>query len=167
MKSYTLRPDIFTLNFNLLHSFRYGDKRVLFAESMMKTNLVNKVQDRVLVLTDQHLYNVLPGKYKLKRRVPVDIISGLSMSTMADNFVVVHVATQHDYLLEVVHKSEFTTSLLEAYAGVTGGQELPLHFMDDIEYKDKKGKSHSVEFREDASVQVGAVSTLDSRLSSC
>ena len=85
------------------------------------------------------------------------------MSTMADNFVVVHVATQHDYLLEVVHKSEFTTSLLEAYAGVTGGQELPLHFMDSIEYKDKKGKPHSVEFREDASVQVRAV---ECRLSS-
>ena len=28
---------------------RYGDKRVLFAESMLKTNLVNKVQNRVLV----------------------------------------------------------------------------------------------------------------------
>jgi len=66
--------------------------------------------------------------YALKRKIPLGNIQQLSLSTLADNFVVVHVG-EYDTALESKYKTEFITILMENYQ-LTTGRSLNVNFTD-------------------------------------
>ena len=67
------------------------------------------------ICVDNALYNLEPGSLKCKRRIAFNSMSHLSLSTLPDNFFVVHVPAEYDYVLISQDKVELITRLMEAF----------------------------------------------------
>eukprot|EP00163_Fabomonas_tropica_P023677 TRINITY_DN4107_c0_g1_i11.p1 TRINITY_DN4107_c0_g1~~TRINITY_DN4107_c0_g1_i11.p1 ORF type:complete len:181 (+),score=45.01 TRINITY_DN4107_c0_g1_i11:518-1060(+) len=59
---------------------KHGDKKVVFSDYVIKVNRRNKMQKRVLLISDQALYNLDPSNFKCKRRIPLTILVCASLS---------------------------------------------------------------------------------------
>ena len=63
---------------------------------------MNKKQERILLLTDRNLYNILPSDTflslfsRIKRVIPYTNVVGMTVSRFGSEFVV-HVNKEHDY----------------------------------------------------------------------
>ena len=143
-----------------------SDQRVLFADSTLKINRNRKSQERCLLITERALYTLTPGKLKPTNRVPLEQITGLSMSSYADGYLVVHCHPScpdtggADLVLHSIRKAEITTVLVEELQ-LLAGRELPLTFDDRLQYKSKSGgvglrssgiTTRLLEFSEDAAL---------------
>uniref|UniRef100_A0A8D0TTD9 Unconventional myosin-Ig n=1 Tax=Sus scrofa TaxID=9823 RepID=A0A8D0TTD9_PIG len=82
-----------------------GFGAVLFSSHVRKVNRFNKSRDRALLLTDRHLYKLEPGRqYRVMRTVPLDAVTGLSVTSGRDQLVVVH-SRGYDDLVVCLHRS--------------------------------------------------------------
>ncbi|XP_032340230.1 unconventional myosin-Ig isoform X2 [Camelus dromedarius] len=82
-----------------------GFRAVLFSSHVRKVNRFNKSRDRALLLTDRHLYKLEPGRqYRVMRAVPLDAVTGLSVTSGRDQLVVLH-ARGYDDLVVCLHRS--------------------------------------------------------------
>ncbi len=52
-------------------------------------------QDRNIVITNQAVYNF--KKTSLKRRIDINVIKGISLSRITDEFVIHCIDSEHDY----------------------------------------------------------------------
>merc|ERR1712063_139501 len=82
--------------------------------------------------------------YQLTRRTPISSIGSLSLSTLSDNYVVVHCPSEYDNLFENDKKTEIVAVLSEL--AKNNGRELTLNFSDSISYKIKTKDSRNVNF---------------------
>ncbi|XP_029918753.1 unconventional myosin-Ig [Myripristis murdjan] len=74
--------------------------QVLFSGSCRKVNRFNKSTDRGLLVTDKHVYKLEPKKqYKVLKRLPLDSLTGLSVTSGVDQMVALHTSNQDDILL--------------------------------------------------------------------
>eukprot|EP01136_Pigoraptor_vietnamica_P006857 Opistho-1_new@40305 len=110
------------------------DKRILFSDVITKINKRNKMQERVLLLTDAAMYNLEPSSYKCKRRIPLREIGSVSLSKLPDNFFALHVPTEYDYLLVSSKKTEIVTRILEGYEAANG-KKLSVTFANSFDYR--------------------------------
>mmetsp|Transcript_28371 Transcript_28371/g.69116 ORF Transcript_28371/g.69116 Transcript_28371/m.69116 type:complete len:1017 (+) Transcript_28371:228-3278(+) len=127
---------------------KHGESMIKFADIAQKVNKRYKVQDRILLLSESALYNIKPSTMSMRRRIPVTKISKVSLSKMADNFVVIHVFSEYDYLYICERKTEFLTILDQLYRDLMGGKTLPISFTDEIEYQIEGRKKRRVTFSE-------------------
>ena len=67
---------------------------------MRKHNAVGKVQSRLMVLSDQAVYNVDSDGKKVKRRIPFPSIGLVTASEPLGQFIL-HVPAEYDYLFAV------------------------------------------------------------------
>ncbi|XP_003465851.1 unconventional myosin-Ig isoform X1 [Cavia porcellus] len=82
-----------------------GFGAVLFSSHVRKVNRFRKRRDRALLLTDRHLYKLDPGRqYRVMRSVPLDTVTGLSVTSGQDQLVVLHARNQDD-LVVCLHRS--------------------------------------------------------------
>nr|KAF6267078.1 myosin IG [Pipistrellus kuhlii] len=82
-----------------------GFGAVLFSCHVRKVNRFNKRRDRALLLTDRHLYKLEPARqYRVMRAVPLDLVTGLSVTSGRDQLVVLHAKGQDD-LVVCLHRS--------------------------------------------------------------
>ena len=81
---------------NLLASFgtlidggtRIDVETVIFSDFVMKVNTWSRLQERTLMITTKAVYNLLPRDYsKCQRRIPLEMISGVTASQVSDEFV--------------------------------------------------------------------------------
>ncbi|KAK2589111.1 hypothetical protein KPH14_001937 [Odynerus spinipes] len=123
-------------------------EKVFFAEIVKKYDRRFKVCRRDLVLTSKFLYMIGreqikkgPEKGKsveiIKRKLSFDQISHVSLSTLQDNFVVIHTKEDYASLMELVFKTEFLSVLSKKYMEEVG-HALIIRFNNNIEYKVKK-----------------------------
>ncbi|XP_021503915.1 unconventional myosin-Ig isoform X2 [Meriones unguiculatus] len=83
-----------------------GFGTVLFSSHVRKVNRFRKSRDRALLLTDRHLYKLEPGRqYRVMRAVPLDAVTGLSVTSGRDQLVVLH-AHGYDDLVVCLHRSQ-------------------------------------------------------------
>ncbi|XP_052053953.1 unconventional myosin-Ig isoform X2 [Apodemus sylvaticus] len=83
-----------------------GFGTVLFSSHVRKVNRFRKSRDRALLLTDRHLYKLEPGRqYRVMRAVPLDAVTGLSVTSGRDQLVVLH-AQGYDDLVVCLHRSQ-------------------------------------------------------------
>ena len=75
--------------------------------------------------TDGALYNIDPSSVKVRRRIPLGNISHISTSLMSDNFFIIHVPVEYDYLFVSRRKTEIVSILRLAHLEATG-EELSL-----------------------------------------
>jgi len=71
-------------------------EQVLYAVLCNKINEWGKVQGRLLVLTDQAVYNLSANGLKCKRRIPLSYV-GLVTASEASGQFVLHVPSEYDY----------------------------------------------------------------------
>ncbi|XP_046826927.1 unconventional myosin-Ie-like isoform X3 [Vespa crabro] len=123
-------------------------EKVLFAEIVKKYDRRFKVCRRDLVLTGKFLYligreEIKKGPEKgrtmeiIKRKLSFDQISHVSLSTLQDDFVVIHTKEDYASLLELVFKTEFLSLFNKKYMEEVG-HALIIRFNNNIEYKVKK-----------------------------
>jgi len=74
-----------------------GNEELMFADKVLKTNMFNWTQTRVLVITKTALYNI--HSKKVKRCILIKDLDGLSKLTMAKSIkeFAVHVPSAYDY----------------------------------------------------------------------
>jgi myosin-1 len=113
---------------------------VFFADSCDKYDRKFKNVRRECLLTESDFVMLGMEKEKegpnkgkfvkiVKRRIAFKDISGISLSTMADDFFVLHIASAFDNVMSSVFKTEFITVLSEKYAEQTG-RKLNITFSD-------------------------------------
>jgi len=124
---------------------------VLFADQVSKLNRRNKPERRDFIITDQAFYVIARATlnnqvvYKLTRRTALADVQSLSLSTMQDNYLVMHVPQEYDNMIENDKKTEIAAVLLEAIQALTRRQ-LPINFSDNISYKIKSGDNRGLQF---------------------
>jgi len=130
-------------------------------DSVSKINRKYKVQKRIMLLTENGIYNLKPGKLTFNRRIAIKDIGGVSLSSRADNYFVIHVPKEYDYLFIVDTKTEFITALADQFQAINN-QPLPLNFKDEFNYKIKRGTMYSLKFVDDKK-QEGCNHAVDSK----
>eukprot|EP01114_Cavostelium_apophysatum_P015538 TRINITY_DN424_c0_g1_i2.p1 TRINITY_DN424_c0_g1~~TRINITY_DN424_c0_g1_i2.p1 ORF type:complete len:1158 (+),score=312.59 TRINITY_DN424_c0_g1_i2:262-3735(+) len=135
-----------------------GQEGVIFSDQIVKLNRRNKPERRDFVITDQAFYIVARALkdnrpfYKLTRRTALADIERLSLSTLQDNYIVMHIPREYDNLMENDKKTEMVAILLEYYQALTGRQ-LPIQFTDRVQYKIKSGDTRELQFTRNESAQ--------------
>eukprot|EP01094_Clydonella_sp_ATCC50884_P004683 TRINITY_DN13717_c0_g1_i1.p1 TRINITY_DN13717_c0_g1~~TRINITY_DN13717_c0_g1_i1.p1 ORF type:complete len:1028 (+),score=338.91 TRINITY_DN13717_c0_g1_i1:131-3085(+) len=135
----------------------FGEKRVLFADKVVKFNEKLKGQSRTMVITEGGIYNFSSGLFgnKMSRRILLSAISGVSMSPFADTFLVVHVNSEHDYVVQSDHRTEIVTILFETLKEMSD-TPMQVNFSESITFT-AKGKSCTLSFTKDESSPVERV----------
>ena len=126
-------------------TFRGGDSQVLFSDTVVKVNKRTKTQERILLMTENHLYNIdKANNYKVKRKIPLREIGSIILSTFADNFFVIQVPSEYDYLLVSSRKTEIVLRLLASYEMLTK-EPLDIQFLNRYETKPHRCLSFTFE----------------------
>ncbi|XP_013379437.1 unconventional myosin-Ie [Lingula anatina] len=123
-------------------------ERIEFANTVTKYDRRFKTAKRDLIVTSKGVYLVGremmkkgPEKGQLKevvkRPLEMEMITGVALSTMQDDFFIIHVQNDYSSLLESVFKTEFLTALSKKYKERTH-KELKVEFSDTLEFPVKK-----------------------------
>ncbi|XP_048189140.1 unconventional myosin-Ie isoform X2 [Perognathus longimembris pacificus] len=148
-----------------LQQFVGKREKIDFADTVTKYDRRFKGVKRDLLLTPKCMYLIGREKVKqgpdkglvkevLKRRIEMERILSVSLSTMQDDIFILH-EQEYDSLLECVFKTEFLSLLAKRYEEKTQKQ-LPLKFSNTLELKLKKenwgpwsaGGSRQVQFHQ-------------------
>ncbi|KAM4829538.1 unconventional myosin-Ie [Thomomys bottae] len=148
-----------------LQQFVGKREKIDFADTVTKYDRRFKGVKRDLLLTPKCLYLIGREKVKqgpdkglvkevLKRKMEMERILSVSLSTMQDDIFILH-EQEYDSLLESVFKTEFLSLLAKRYEEKTQKQ-LPLKFSNTLELKLKKenwgpwsaGGSRQVQFHQ-------------------
>uniref|UniRef100_A0A8C1KG47 Osteoclast-stimulating factor 1 n=1 Tax=Cyprinus carpio TaxID=7962 RepID=A0A8C1KG47_CYPCA len=130
-----------------LRQFVGKREKIDFADKVNKFDRRFKTIKRDLILTPKSVYLIGREKVKqgpekgmvkevLKRKIDVEKIMAVSLSTMQDDFMILH-EEEYDSLLECVFKTEFISLLARRYEERTQ-KKLPLKFSTMLEMKLKK-----------------------------
>lgn len=148
-----------------LQQFVGKREKIDFADTVTKYDRRFKGVKRDLLLTPKCLYLIGREKVKqgpdkglvkevLKRRIEMERLLSVSLSTMQDDIFILH-EQEYDSLLESVFKTEFLSLLAKRYEEKTQ-KKLPLKFSNTLELKLKKenwgpwsaGGSRQVQFHQ-------------------
>uniref|UniRef100_G3PTC2 Osteoclast-stimulating factor 1 n=1 Tax=Gasterosteus aculeatus aculeatus TaxID=481459 RepID=G3PTC2_GASAC len=130
-----------------LRQFLAKREKIDFADKVTKYDRRFKGIKRDLILTPKSVYLIGREKVKqgpekgqvtevLKRRIDVEKILAVSLSTMQDDFMIMH-EQEYDSLLDCVFKTEFISLLARRFEERTQ-RKLPLKFSNTLELKLKK-----------------------------
>uniref|UniRef100_A0A8C9THF7 Osteoclast-stimulating factor 1 n=1 Tax=Scleropages formosus TaxID=113540 RepID=A0A8C9THF7_SCLFO len=122
-------------------------ERIDFADVVLKYDRRFKTVKRDLILTNKYLYLIGREKVKqgpekgqiqevLKRQIELDKVQSVSLSTLQDDFLIIH-EEQYDSVLECIFKTEFLSLLYKRYEEKTQ-RKLPIKFNNLLEFKVKK-----------------------------
>jgi hypothetical protein len=131
---------------------------VLFAANVMKINKRWKEQPRTVMITDDFFFNLDPKTAKEKRRLAITDITSVSLSTLADDFFIIH-CTDYDYIMMCLQKLEIV-KILTKRLWYLKQQELKINFGDNLEAKNKSNKVQKFEFKRSAE-RIGTTHVLD------
>eukprot|EP00040_Diaphanoeca_grandis_P035564 m.224049 g.224049 ORF g.224049 m.224049 type:complete len:1049 (-) comp33420_c1_seq1:231-3377(-) len=155
-----------------LRAFVGKKERVEFAYTVQKYDRRFKVSKRDLLLSNKAIYIIGREKVKkgpqkgqvieaLKRRIELGNIAGVSLSTLQDDFVAIHVndiekANEYDSLIQLELKTEFLTLLKDKMKEL--GSDLRITFNNSMTIVCKKegwggGKTQVIEFQQGGSVE--------------
>ncbi|XP_048880374.1 myosin IEb isoform X2 [Brienomyrus brachyistius] len=123
-------------------------ERIDFADVVVKYDRRFKSVKRDLILTPKFLYLIGREKVKqgpekgqiqevLKRQIELDKVQTVSLSTLQDDFLIIH-EEQYDSVLECNFKTEFLSLLYKRYEEKTR-KKLSIKFNNLLEFKVKKG----------------------------
>ncbi|GLE01125.1 hypothetical protein PINS_up009955 [Pythium insidiosum] len=125
-----------------------GPQKLLFAAQVVKVNERFVHQERVLLVGEKQIFNLKADKIyqpKERRAIGMSLLSGIIMSTMPDNYVVLQVKSEYDLLLVVDQKTELVTALRKRYKDAYN-RELPVKFADEFEFMALKNRPQTLRF---------------------
>ncbi|XP_071965798.1 unconventional myosin-Ie-like isoform X2 [Antedon mediterranea] len=123
-------------------------ERVEFAHTVTKYDRRFKATKRNLLLSNKCIYLIGREKVKqgpekgiikdvCKRKIPIDMLDSVSLSTLKDDFFVLNVTNDYATLLESMFKTEFLT-VLDKKSKELLGREMLIKFNDSIDFAVKK-----------------------------
>ncbi|PIA34490.1 hypothetical protein AQUCO_03700038v1 [Aquilegia coerulea] len=112
---------------------KQGDRKVLFADRILKFTGTGKMKKRLLLITDFAIYIVDPEIGSLKRRIALAAVEKLCLSELSDNFFGIIIPTEYDCLMASTRKSEIVTVLVEATKNAAD-DELEVDFSNRFQY---------------------------------
>lgn len=141
-------PVLKSLISKLLSKIDNKTERTLFSDTVVKYDRAMKGVHREFLITDQSVFIIGAEKKKdgpnkgkfvkiVKRQIAYSKIQGITLSTLADDLFVLHVADDYDSVMENFLKTELITVLGENYS-VWAGKPLSIKFQDSISYTVKK-----------------------------
>ncbi|TMW66725.1 hypothetical protein Poli38472_014037 [Pythium oligandrum] len=142
-----------------------GPQKLLFAADVVKVNERFVHQPRVLVVGEKQIYNLKadkPHQPKERRAIDMSRLSGVIMSTLSDNYVVLQVKSEFDMLLVVDQKTELVTALRKHFTNAFN-RELPVKFADEFEFMALKGRPQVIKFKYDLSLKETTSAKVDKR----
>lgn len=95
----------------------YSQTTIYFAGEIVKVNQRFKSQHRVLLITESFLFNLKCSGKGIKQRRCIEIknITKLSLSTLPDNYLMVHVGSEYDYYFKMEQKTQVVKILRDRY----------------------------------------------------
>jgi len=112
-----------------------------------KVSRHHKIQKRALLITKSHVYAISSHKpkkdgswFNIKRKIAFSSIEKISFSKLSDNFFVIHVLNEHDYVCETNKKTVLITLLSKLYQEHLQ-KSIQFDFKDSISYRSQKGPS--------------------------
>ncbi|KAL8148374.1 hypothetical protein AgCh_005663 [Apium graveolens] len=106
---------------------KQGDKKVFFADRVLKFTSTGKMKRHFLVVTDCAVYIVDPDMGTLKRRVSLAAVEKVSLSGLSDNFFAIIIPTEYDILMASTRKTEIVNMLMEATQSTSNYELEVLH----------------------------------------
>uniref|UniRef100_A0A803V9R8 Myosin IF n=1 Tax=Ficedula albicollis TaxID=59894 RepID=A0A803V9R8_FICAL len=130
-----------------LRQFLAKRERIDFADSITKYDRRFKPIKRDFILTPKYFYLIGREKVKkgpekgqikevLKKKVELQAVSGVSLSTRQDDFFILH-ENDADNFLESIFKTELISLLCKRFEELTRSK-LPLSFKDTLQFRVKK-----------------------------
>lgn len=109
---------------------------------VIKVNHVDKKQERIILVTNKNVYNILPqdgfqnflssfmSNTRIKRKIPYANISGVTLSRHGPEFVL-HVQNEHDYRFSSTNlKVKIVQAICEGYCSLIK-KKMALYYNDD------------------------------------
>lgn len=91
-----------------------------------------------------------PGpKYSLVRKIALTQLSSVGLSELADNFFVLRVDSEYDYVLDNIRKTEIVTLLNELFE--LSKRKLTIVFSNQLKYKIKSKRERTIKFEQSSS----------------
>ncbi|CAI9771966.1 unnamed protein product [Fraxinus pennsylvanica] len=112
---------------------KQGDRKVLFADKLLKFTSSGKMKRRILLITDFAIYIVDPDTDALKRRIALAAVEKLCLSELSDNFFAIIIPTEYDLLMASTRKTEIVTVLVDATKSASD-YELEVSLSNRFEY---------------------------------
>ena len=94
-----------------------GDEKVYYTDYVTKINHYGMSQERILLLTDQALYNL--KKKSLKRKIPFSVLRGITYTTASDEFIIHGNDDEYDYSFVTAEKKVIITMIAKLYLQTT------------------------------------------------
>ncbi|XP_019177777.1 PREDICTED: myosin IB heavy chain-like [Ipomoea nil] len=126
---------------------KQGDRKVLFADKVLKFTGSGKMKRRILLITDFAIYIVDPDTGALKRRIALAAVEKLCLSELSDNFVAIIIPTEYDVLIASTRKTEIVTVLVDATKSASN-YELDVLLSNRFEYNAAANLVKEVQFEE-------------------
>ncbi|KAJ3220393.1 Unconventional myosin-Ie [Dinochytrium kinnereticum] len=156
----------------VLKSLVGKNEKAYFADAVQKYDRKFKASPREFIITETAVILIGVEKEKngpnkgkfvkvVKRKIPFKDIDSISLSTLNDDFFVLHIPSEYDNVMDNIFKTELITVLSEKY-NQSVGRPLKLQFSDTIKYTVKKttwqsGGTLELKFIVDATCKVPTV----------
>eukprot|EP00161_Ancyromonas_sigmoides_P008222 TRINITY_DN205_c1_g8_i1.p1 TRINITY_DN205_c1_g8~~TRINITY_DN205_c1_g8_i1.p1 ORF type:complete len:263 (-),score=111.22 TRINITY_DN205_c1_g8_i1:212-964(-) len=124
---------------------KHGDSTIIFSDYVIKVNRRNKMQKRVLMISDSAIYNLDPANFQCKRRIPFSILGSISMSKLSDNFFALHIPSEYDYLMVSGKKVEIVDHVREQAKRATG-KEIRVSLANSYDYRIDQDNVREIHF---------------------
>lgn len=147
-------------NYGLQEAIKQGGgvgEEMIFANAIEAFNRRLKTEKRDFVITNKALYFVSRKKkgatvlYKVTKRTELQNVTQISLSTFADDYIVIH-CNDFDQAFTDIHKTEIATKILN-YAKQLTNRDIPVQFQAVINYKIKTGDMRALQFSAGNSAQ--------------
>uniref|UniRef100_A0A672KZK5 Unconventional myosin-Ig-like n=1 Tax=Sinocyclocheilus grahami TaxID=75366 RepID=A0A672KZK5_SINGR len=120
--------------------------QVLFSCSVRMLNWFNNTKDRALLITDKHIYRLEPKKhFKVQKRISLDSVVGVSVTSGSDQMVALHTASQDDFLVHLQRgqlnpNQDRVGELLADGSTRLMSRQPPLQYATPVRWMDDLGK---------------------------
>ena len=110
---------------------------VQYSDIVIKVNRRDRPQERVLLITNRAIYNLMPTNYRrCKRRIPLDLIDSITISVHPQsNEFVVHIPSEYDYRLISLHRAKLLDVLKRFWKVRNHGNDLMIQRSERRELK--------------------------------
>ena len=118
-----------------------NDEPVMYSDKCFKINGYGAKQDRDLILTTKHIYNL--KSTKVRRKIPITDVKAIIKQKKGTQFIL-HIPTDYDYRFEVESRDEFIKILQLRFANLNPVDTLKIYVVPDnidkyvTSIKDKK-----------------------------
>lgn len=126
---------------------KQGDKKVFFADRVLKFTGSGKMKRHILLVTEFAIYIVDPETDALKRRIALTAVKSICLSELSDNFFAIIIPYEYDLLMATTRKLEIVNVLVEATKS-TSGYELEVNFSNSFEYHAAADLTKEIHFEE-------------------